>query len=303
MARKPEQGISVDLLLPSEANLGTSLSVGGDCGQVVPSEANSHRVPVPNEAKLGKADLHIHSAAGDALPTPQQILDYVEEHTDLDLIAITDHDEIKGALEAREIAARRRYRFTVVVGTEITTRSGHLLALFVEERFPMFQSLERTIAAVHRQGGICVVPHPLSWLTLSVGARLLRRHGLHQSPELTIDGLEAFNPCVAGWVSHKRVLKLNASLLHLPELGGSDAHQLHQIGTAYTAFAGHSVADFHNALYGRETVACGSFWSAGDHLRGAAEQSWKSMVLHPSHKIRRALRAGSAAERSGDLAE
>jgi predicted metal-dependent phosphoesterase TrpH len=247
---------------------------------------------------LGKADLHIHSAAGDALPTPLEILDYVEEHTDLDLIAITDHDDVSGALEARELAERSRYRFEVIVGTEVTTLAGHLLALFVEERLPMFQSLEKTIEAVHRQGGLCVVPHPMSWLTFSVGEGLLRRHGRHQSRELCFDGLEGFNPSVAGWVCHKRVRDLNQSLLGLPELGGSDAHQLVQIGTAYTLFNGRDARDFRRSLKAHETVACGAFWSASFHLHGAAEQSWKSMVVHPSQKLYRAIGAMLGAQRS-----
>lgn len=251
----------------------------------------------PDVPFQGKADLHIHSAAGDALPSPQSILDHVEAHTDLDLIAITDHDCVDGALEAREIAARGHYRFEVIVGTEVTTISGHLLALFVEERLPMFQSLERTIEAVHRQGGLCIVPHPMSWLTFSVGESLLRRHALHQTSTLCLDGLEGFNPSVAGWVCHKRVRLLNDAALRLPELGGSDAHQLVQIGTAYTMFAGRTAVEFCQSLKLRQTVARGQFWSAGMHLHGAAEQSFRAMIIHPGQKIRRAIGSKLSAQR------
>lgn len=255
----------------------------------------------PDTPGMGKADLHIHSDAGDALPAPRDILDYVEEHTDLDVIAITDHDEVQGALEAREIAARRGYRFQLVVGTEVTTIAGHLLALFVEERLPMFQSLERTIEAVHRQGGLCIAPHPMSWLAFSIGEVLLRRYSQHPSPALCLDGLEGFNPSVAGWVCHKRALDLNATTLGLPELGGSDAHQLQQIGTAYTLFNGHTAVDLCRSVLQRETIACGTFWSASFHLQGAAEQSWKSLVVHPSHKLYRAIGSRLGSQRSSSL--
>src|SRR5438552_1965561 len=97
----------------------------------------------------GRADLHIHSAVGDGLATVARILDYVEHRTDLDLIAITDHDEVRGALEARELAAAGRRRFEVIVGTEITTRQGHLLAYQIGRRYPMLRSLRDSIAAVH----------------------------------------------------------------------------------------------------------------------------------------------------------
>jgi len=259
------------------------------------------RRSLPDDPVEGKADLHIHSAVGDALPTPQEILDYVAEHTDLAVIAITDHDDVQGGLQAREIAAQRQYPFEVVVGTEVTTLAGHLLALFVEERLPMFQSLERTIETVHRQGGLCIAPHPMSWLTFSIGEVLLRRYSRHRSPELCLDGLEGFNPSVAGWVCHKRVRALNAKVLGLPELGGSDAHQLLQIGTAYTLFGGHSAADLRRALLRRETIPCGSFWSASFHLQGAAEQSWKSLVIHPGQKLCRAIGARLGAPRSSSL--
>jgi predicted metal-dependent phosphoesterase TrpH len=55
---------------------------------------------LPTTKHHGKADIHIHSAADDGLATPAEIVEYVEQHTDLDLIAITDHDTIHGGLEA-----------------------------------------------------------------------------------------------------------------------------------------------------------------------------------------------------------
>lgn len=256
---------------------------------------------LPDVPVEGKADLHIHSAVGDALPTPRDILDYVAERTDLDVIAITDHDDVQGGLQARDLAAQRHYPFEVIVGTEVTTLAGHLLALFVEERLPMFQSLERTIEAVHRQGGLCIAPHPMSWLTFSIGEVLLRRHSQHSSPELCLDGLEGFNPSIAGWVCHKRVRDLNARVLGLPELGGSDAHQLPHIGTAYTLFHGRSAADLRRSLLQHDTIACGAFWSASFHLQGAAEQSWKSLVIHPGQKLYRAIGARLGAPRSSSL--
>src|SRR3990172_5303643 len=123
----------------------------------------------------GTADLHIHTSIGDGLADIRDLLDFVEHKTDLDVIAITDHDDIEGSYQARDMAAKGGYSFEVVVGIEVTTLDGHLVALFLEEPVTSLQSLPRTIEAVHAQGGLCIVPHPMSWLTRSVGQGTLDR--------------------------------------------------------------------------------------------------------------------------------
>ena len=72
----------------------------------------------------GIADLHIHSSIVDGMASVYQIMEYVEYRTELDVIAITDHDDIRGSYQARELAARNNYRFEVVVGMEVTTLHG-----------------------------------------------------------------------------------------------------------------------------------------------------------------------------------
>ena len=96
------------------------------------------------EPPTGRADLHIHSDAGDGLAGAEEIVDYAEHALGLDIVAITDHDEIRGALAARDYAARRGYRVQVVTGTEVTTRGGHLLCYGVERTYPYLGSLRAT---------------------------------------------------------------------------------------------------------------------------------------------------------------
>src|SRR5579871_4635546 len=103
----------------------------------------------------------MHTLASDGLIGARDLVQYVEAHTDLDVIAVTDHDETSAALEAREWAARRGCRVQVIPGVEVTTRDGHLLALFIEERPPALMTLSRTADWVVARGGICVAPHPL----------------------------------------------------------------------------------------------------------------------------------------------
>src|SRR4051794_1513520 len=112
---------------------------------------------------MGKADLHVHTSLGDGMASIDDLLDFVERATDLDLIAVTDHDDLRPALAARDAAVRRGAAFEVVVSMEVTTLEGHLIGLFLEEPLPSMRPLARTVDAIHRQGGLCLVPHPMSW--------------------------------------------------------------------------------------------------------------------------------------------
>jgi predicted metal-dependent phosphoesterase TrpH len=244
------------------------------------------------EAVLGRADMHIHSAAGDGVASVAEIVEYVEHQTDLDLIAITDHDLLHGALEARELVAKRRYGFQIIVGIEISTLEGHLLAYDLEEPVRMLLPLARTIELVREQGGFCVIPHPMSWLTRSIGYRGLRRI-LEEPPDgVSVEGLEVLNPTLAGRVTHDRVLTMNREKWHLAELGGSDAHSLEFIGSGLTRFPGVSADDFRRALKEKTTQSEGRFLDLEDHRRLmsiAGEQMLRSLVIMPSQHVMRAI--------------
>src|SRR5262245_31403337 len=111
---------------------------------------------------VGSADLHIHTRHGDGMATVAEVLARVEEAATLDVIAITEHDTMRASDEARELCARSGFRFDVVPGMEVTTLDGHLLALFIDEPVASFRRIEETLAAIHAQGGLAIVPHPLS---------------------------------------------------------------------------------------------------------------------------------------------
>jgi len=236
--------------------------------------------------RIGKADLHIHTSLGDGLASVKQIFDFVENYTDLDIIAITDHDDVRGALQALELAEKGNYRFQVIPGNEITTRQGHLLALFVTQEFPMLRSLESSMAAVYEAGGMLIAPHPLSWLTTSIREKqLLAAH----EGKYRFHGIETFNPSYAGRVAHTRVKELNRTILNLPEFGGSDAHALSMIGKGYTYFPGRSIEDLMQAIKDHTTEAGGTFMNLRDHGQIAAPNLWKSMIVHPTYKVTRAV--------------
>ena len=225
---------------------------------------------------MGKADLHIHTTWGDGTATVRQILDRVAE-IGLDVIAITDHDDLRAAWEARDLAGE--YAFEVIPGEEITTLQGHLLALFLERPVKMLRPLQWTIEAVHEQGGLCIAPHPLSWLTRSLGERAVRRACMD------LDGIEVINPSLAGRVTAAKVATLNDRVLHLPETGSSDAHHLLGVGAAFTTFEGRTAEEFRGSLKAGTTSAGGNFvWhrEMTGVMKARTAYRWRKYVLRAS---------------------
>jgi predicted metal-dependent phosphoesterase TrpH len=209
----------------------------------------------------GLADMHIHSLYSDGTNTLAEILDHVERHTSLDVIAITDHERIDGALRARELHRSAGYSFDLVIGEEITTRRGHVLALFIEERIPALRPLEETLERIHAAGGLAVAAHPMAPLPLSVGRRSLLRVRDHVGEGVHLDAVETMNPSHAGWIRQRASMRLNAEELRLPGVGNSDAHLLEQIGTARTSFPGASADAYREAILRGDVEALGEHWS------------------------------------------
>ncbi len=203
---------------------------------------------------VGKADLHLHTRVSDGLATVEQLLEHIEHKTDLDVIAVTDHEDAAGGHRARELAAKRQYRFEVIVGAEITTIHGHVLALFIDDTPKSFRRVESTLEAIHRQGGLAVAPHPMTWLTRALSHRTLERLHAHGQAGVQFDGIETANPSPAGKQAAAKARRLNGRW-GLAPTGGSDAHHLLCAGTGWTEFAGSSAADLRHAIQTRQTHA------------------------------------------------
>jgi predicted metal-dependent phosphoesterase TrpH len=233
--------------------------------------------------RRGKADLHVHSLYSDGTATLQELLDWVEHETDLDLLAITDHERIDGALRARELHARGDYHFELAIGEEVTTRRGHVLALFVEERIPALRPLAETLERIHAAGGVAIAAHPMAPLGLS--SAVLR--GLHREaePARRLDGIELFNPSMAGRVARVARHRLNTELLQLPAVGFSDAHIVESVGTGWTWFPGTGVEDFRRALAGGQTEPGGVHWSTW-HNVAVYRRQLVAKARHLAHTLR-----------------
>ena len=212
----------------------------------------------------GRADLHIHTLASDGTAGIMEILERVELATDLDVIAITDHERIDAALAAQIVALDRGLRVEVIVGEEISTRGGHLLGLFLTEPIRPWQSLRASIAQIHAQGGLAIPAHPLFPYPLCAQAPLLRR--LLEDPDPTVrpDALEAFNPTTLGRPS----VRVGAFVERygLAGVGSSDAHAVEAIGQGYTTFPGRSAEELRAAILARQTRWHGEFHPTASQL-------------------------------------
>ncbi len=228
---------------------------------------------------MGRADLHIHSLASDGISTVSEILQAADAAR-LDVIAITDHERIDAALAAQRMTDLDGHRVRVIVGEEITTRGGHLLGLFLRERIKPWQSLRRSVARVHEQGGIAVVAHPLVPYPLCASASAIRRLLDHPDPIYHPDGIEAFNPTTAGMRWTRQVPDFVAQTGRAA-LAGSDAHRARDVGQAVTLFPGTTPEDLRRAIEERATQWEGTFYPWRSQL---------TMFRHQMTKNARALR-------------
>ncbi len=200
---------------------------------------------------MAYADLHIHSNySPDGTAGIETILDKTRKNTDLSIIAITDHDEIEGALLAEKLAPA--YGLSVVTGSEVSTAEGHLLALFIRERVPAGMSLIDTLHHVESLGGLCIAPHPAARFTSSLSFASIEKALESPVGQRVLAGVEAFNAGI--FRSRSNGKAMHFALNHdIALCANSDAHVTGMIGKAATCFKGNSIADLYRALVNRET--------------------------------------------------
>ena len=214
----------------------------------------------------GRADLHMHTTASDGWPAPHQLVDQARR-VGLDVIAVTDHDTIEGALRAADYAARRA-GVDVIVGEEVSSRNGHIVGLFLERRIRPGMSAAATVHAIHDQGGLAVAVHPF-WRTQR-RTRASKIHGVGWlAAELEFDAIEVENATPGFYVFNQLARRLNMGL-GAAEVGGSDAHIVDAIGRAYTEFAGRTPKALRSAIESGTTVAGRQRYRALGLMRYAA---------------------------------
>lgn len=214
---------------------------------------------------LGKADYHIHSNHSDGKPAIEEILEYTENKTDLDVIAISDHDTIEGGLQAVEIAKSKNYRFDIVVGEEISTTDGHIVGLFLTSAIEPNKSSGQTVAEIKKQGGLAIASHPFQHTKFS-DESMITMDGIGTKNlfdlRFTLDGVEIVNATPTLSDENVAVTAFNRAVLRIAETGASDAHILEAIGMGYTVFEGKSTDDFRRAIKKHQTQAIYGRWTA-----------------------------------------
>jgi len=201
---------------------------------------------------MGIADLHVHSIYSfDGTASIPQILERACE-AGLDIIAITDHDSIRGALQAAELAPR--YDVQVLPGIEISTAEGHLLGLSISSLVPAGLSLIETVGCVGELGGFCVAPHPTAaWMGKSALSAYSIREALRDRDTARIlIGIETYNATVMDRACNEAA-RILAERSDIAQTGSSDAHVIGAIGLGATFFPGYTVDDLVAALWNGTT--------------------------------------------------
>jgi predicted metal-dependent phosphoesterase TrpH len=173
---------------------------------------------------LIEVDLHMHTDHSPDCATPVEVLLETARDRGLGAIAITDHNEVSGALEARRIAERMD-DLEVIVGEEVkTAEQGEVIGLFLEEKIPRGMTMAETIGAIREQGGLVYVPHPFD-----------RFHSVPDYEHLLdiveeIDVLEVFNPRVALTAFNEEAERFAHKYRIVPG-AGSDSHVAQGLGS------------------------------------------------------------------------
>jgi glycosyltransferase involved in cell wall biosynthesis len=171
--------------------------------------------------RLIDVDLHMHTDHSSDCATPVEVLLAEAQARGLGAIAVTDHNEIAGAHEARAKADGVK----VIVGEEIKTAGqGEVIGLFIEEKIPRGLTLQDTIAEIKRQGGLVYVPHPFD-----------RLHSVPDYEHLldvldSVDAIEVFNPRVAISEFNDEAVRF-AAKYRIAAGAGSDAHVPQGLGS------------------------------------------------------------------------
>jgi hypothetical protein len=172
----------------------------------------------------------MHTDHSNDCATPVEVLLATAREQGLGAIAVTDHNEISGALEAREQASvldpgGAGLPIKVIVAEEVKTADqGEVIGLFIEEKIPRGMSLEETVAEIKRQGGLVYVPHPFD-----------RMHSVPDYEHLLtilddVDAIEIFNPRVAIGAFNEEAVRF-AAKYRIVAGAGSDSHVAQGLGS------------------------------------------------------------------------
>lgn len=211
---------------------------------------------------MAKFDLHIHSCYSSDGTMDIKTIIKVAMKRHLDGIAITDHNTIKGGLNAKKFETEE---FKVIIGSEIMTDQGEVIGLFLSEEINA-KSLLDVIYEIKAQDGVIVIPHPFD---------KMRRSALHPNDEYAsiTDCIEVFNSrCVFQIYNDKAVEYANKH--KLPFVAGSDAHFENEIGNAGIITESE---DLRKAIMQKDTKIFGKRSTIANHVFTKGLKKWRKI--------------------------
>ncbi len=187
---------------------------------------------MPGEGARAFVDLHVHTSASfDSIASPESVVRAAASRG-LTHLSVTDHDRIDGALAAREIARSVAPGLTVIIGQEVKTRDGDLIAAFLERPIPSDLPPTEAIAEIRAQGGLVGIPHPFDRFRSS----LLADEPIDELAPL-VDWVEVHNARIMVGDGNERAAAF-AVANGLAGVAVSAAHSAMEIGVAYMALDG-----------------------------------------------------------------
>ena len=166
-----------------------------------------------------KADLHVHTTySSDSIITPEELVFYAKKRG-LNAVAVTDHNQVEGALKISKEAD-----FLIIPGIEVSSLHGHIVGLNVNALIPRDLSADETVDRIHEAGGIAIACHPFALFKGSIGSYASEK----------FDAVEAINASAFPFSRATRKAHQLAERLKLPKVAGTDAHFAPVIGQAYT---------------------------------------------------------------------
>ncbi len=217
-----------------------------------------------------KADLHVHTKYSgfakyslaqfpESIAEPDMVVKAAKKKG-LDVLCITDHNSITGALKAQKYA-RGLSGIEIVIGEEVSTAEGEMIGLFLRERIDPGLNAQETARRIHDQGGIAIAPHPFSPHCSCLGQKI---------QYLDLDGIEIFNAIHRDPFSNRLALRKSVAC-GKASTGGSDAHSIEMVGNAYTTFSGSTADDLRTSILRRNTFFGGETTSLAACIRWSTD--------------------------------
>ena len=221
---------------------------------------------------MKKIDMHVHTTySSDGKEKIEDIIKQAKR-VGLDGIAITDHNSTEGWKETVEFG--KKYGIIVIKGEEVSSSKGHIkghiLAYGIREKIEKGLSPEETVKEIRKQGGVAVAAHPYR---ISNGLGDVAR-------KVDFDAIEVLNSRSPRFINRKA--ERLAEEMGKPMTGGSDAHEINEIGAAYTVFPDW-VEDENDAIKAIEQ---------GKVSPGGSSQGWRALLSYNTEKLFRWISRG-----------